>query len=126
MSINADLWKALREFGLSTSTYMEVLDDLGAAQLIRKLTGVLKKGTYAGGVGRLHRNGGWGFGSCLQSQENHSFGLGSSESAGAAAVRCRRAGYHTARHPSFDGLRKIKENAQRISRWKRESSFDRR
>ena len=43
MSLNAGLWKALREFGLSTSTYMEVLDDLGAAQLLMKLTGVLKR-----------------------------------------------------------------------------------
>ena len=43
MSLNADLWKALREFGLSTSTCMEVLDDLGAAQLLMKLTGVLKR-----------------------------------------------------------------------------------
>jgi hypothetical protein len=34
MSFNADLWKALREFGMSTSTCMEVLDDLGAARLL--------------------------------------------------------------------------------------------
>ena len=40
MSFNADLWKALREFGMSTSTCMEVLDELGAAQLLMKLTGV--------------------------------------------------------------------------------------